>query len=217
MKTRSTWAVAAAALCLAGSAQAALVTLGDGSVLDTETRLVWLEDWGLRSFQSWATQTSWAENLTVAGSSDWHLPTIEQYATLYAGLERDGLTPPSRFADVLPSAYWSSTDDPLSPTGAFWFFADTGLQVSASKDFGGYATAVRIYSPIPEPSSFALTALGLLAAGTGSPSPVSPRRRNARVYDWRALPQLDRSRHGAGQAGRHARRRAALAETRVAV
>ena len=212
MKTRSTWAVAAAALCLAGSAQAALVTLGDGSVLDTETRLVWLEDWGLRSFQSWATQTSWAENLTIAGSGDWHLPTIEQYATLYAGLERDGLTLPSRFADVLPSAYWSSTDDPMSPTGAFWFFADTGLQVSASKDFGGYATAVRIYSPIPEPSSFALTALGLLAAG------LARHRRSGRGAATHASTtactlQLDRSRHGAGQAGRHARRRAALAAT----
>lgn len=165
MNTRSRWAAVWAALCLTGTPHAAVVNLGNGSVLDTETHLIWLETWGLSGLQPWEAQRSWAEELTLAGSSDWHLPSFEQYATLYAWLDMAGGDLTSRFI-VLPSVYWSSTDDPFDPSAALLLYAPTGSQVSSSKALYAHATAVRsALSPVPEPSSFALTALGLLAAG----------------------------------------------------
>jgi len=164
MKMPSKWAAALAALCLAGTTQATVVNRGDGTVLDTDTNLLWLETWNPTGLQTWETQRSWAESLTFAGSSDWHLPTFEQYATIYAWLtfHAGGLS--SAFV-VLPSLYWSSTDDPLDPNSALMFFAPTGAQTFASKVSFAHATAVRSALPVPEPSSFALTGLGLLAAG----------------------------------------------------
>jgi hypothetical protein len=163
MKMPWKWAVAMAALCLAGTTQATVVNRSDGTVLDTDTKLLWLETWNPTGLQTWETQRSWAENLTFAGSSDWHLPTIDQYATLYDWLTLHAGGLPSAFV-VLPSVYWSSTDDPLDPDSAFMFYAPTGLETSTSKIYFAHATAVRSALPVPEPSSFALTALGLLAA-----------------------------------------------------
>ena len=164
MRLQSRWAAAIAALCLAGTTQATVVNRGDGTVLDTDTNLLWLETWNPTGLQTWQTQTSWAEKLTFAGSSEWRLPTIEQYATLYDWLTLHAGGLPSAFV-VLPSVYWSSTDDPLDASSAFMFHAPTGLQTATSKTDFAHATAVRSALPVPEPSSFALTALGLLAAG----------------------------------------------------
>ena len=47
---------AAALLALTGAAQAALVNLGDGTVKDTNTNLIWLQDWNVNGQQNWAAQ-----------------------------------------------------------------------------------------------------------------------------------------------------------------
>ena len=85
MKTLKTWAAAAALLALTGAAQAALVSLGDGTVKDTNTNLIWLQDWNVNGRQNWATQNAWAETGLdgFAGSNDWHLPSLQQYTDLF--------------------------------------------------------------------------------------------------------------------------------------
>ena len=47
VKALKTWVAAAAIVALSGAAQAALVSLGDGTVKDTNTNLIWLQDWNL--------------------------------------------------------------------------------------------------------------------------------------------------------------------------
>jgi hypothetical protein len=83
-------ATAAGLVALAGSAQAALVSLGDGTVKDTNT------------------------NLTFAGSSDWELPEISEYAALFSAYGK--LTTVTAFTNVQSGHCWSDTAYALSAT-----------------------------------------------------------------------------------------------------
>lgn len=47
--------------------EAALVSLSNGTVKDTNTDLIWLQDWNVNDFGSWGTQKAWAEGLDFAG------------------------------------------------------------------------------------------------------------------------------------------------------
>lgn len=66
MFTLKNWAAAAAMVAVAGTAQATLVNLGNGTVKDDVTNLIWLQNWNVNGMQTLATQKSWAENLDFA-------------------------------------------------------------------------------------------------------------------------------------------------------
>ena len=85
MKTLKTWAVAAAMVALSGTAQAALVDLLNGTVTDTNSNLIWLQNWNVNGAQDWATQKAWAKTTLdgFAGSNDWMLSSRSQYADLF--------------------------------------------------------------------------------------------------------------------------------------
>jgi hypothetical protein len=91
-------AAAVALVTLSGTAQASLISQGNGTVLDTATNLIWLQDWNVNGQQDWATQEAWAEHLTFAGSSDWVLPSISDYDTLFS--EVGNLNLVSQFTNV---------------------------------------------------------------------------------------------------------------------
>lgn len=57
-------------LAAGGTAQAALINQGDGTVKDSLTQLVWLQDWNLTGMRNWLAQEVWAKGLSFAGSSD---------------------------------------------------------------------------------------------------------------------------------------------------
>jgi hypothetical protein len=68
---KKTMAVAGVVLGLmAGGAQAALVSNGNGTVADTNTNLIWLQNWNVNGSKDWGVQKSWANNLSFAGSND---------------------------------------------------------------------------------------------------------------------------------------------------
>ena len=46
----------AAMATLTGAAQAVLTDQGNGTVLDTNTNLIWLQDWEVNGRGNWATQ-----------------------------------------------------------------------------------------------------------------------------------------------------------------
>ena len=56
MKTVKTWAAVADMVALTGAAQASLVSLGDGTVKDTTTNLIWLQNWNVNGPQNWVAQ-----------------------------------------------------------------------------------------------------------------------------------------------------------------
>jgi hypothetical protein len=166
MNTWKTW-IAATLLALTATAQASLVSQGDGTVLDTTTDQIWLQDWNVDAQQNWATQMAWAESLSFAGSDDWALPSMGDYATLFA--ETGNLTNVALpFTNVQPDRYWSGTE--FQPGTYAWYTVSTiGGQGSIGEDRLLSAVAVRradVTSSVPEPATVALTlgGLGLLLA-----------------------------------------------------
>ena len=157
-----TWAAAAAMVAMAGTAQATLIDLGNGTVKDDVTNLIWLQNWNVNGFQNWATQKAWAENLSFAGSDAWVLPSIGQYGTLFA--EVGDLTLVLQFTNVQPGLYWSGTE--IGPGINAWLFRpDTGGQGDVGETNRLFAVAVRPgdVAAVPEPQSLALVLLALSA------------------------------------------------------
>lgn len=164
MKTLKTWAAVAAMVALTSTAQAALVNQGNGTVLDTTTNLIWLQDWNGNGDKTWATQIAWAQSLSFAGSSGWVLPSISDYATLFA--EVGDLTVVTEFTNVQPNLYWSGTEDILGVI-AWCFVPDIGFQCTAIERIPMFAVAVRpgdVAAAVPEPQTLALALLALSAA-----------------------------------------------------
>lgn len=163
MKTLKTLAVAAAIVTLTGAAQAALVSLGDGTVKDTNTNLIWLQNWNVNGSMNASTQNAWAEGLDFAGSDAWDLPEISEYralVTAYGDLRQLDV-----FTNVQTGGYWSDTA--FSPTNNYWHStADSILRHTGTQNLR-FAVAVRAAdatAAVPEPQSLALALLALGAA-----------------------------------------------------
>ncbi|MEM6911408.1 MAG: DUF1566 domain-containing protein [Verrucomicrobiota bacterium] len=92
---------------------------GDGTVTDRRTGLIWQQVPPL-AFYSWSEAQSYAENLVLAGESDWRLPTIKELFSLadYNGSSRAGIERPYLDESVF------TIHDPLSVTN--FFPASTG-------------------------------------------------------------------------------------------
>ena len=75
---------------------------GDSVVRDTNTGLMWQ-----KTYKTGSSGTSYCENLTYAGYSDWRLPNINELASL---LNYDKSEPPySDFPGMPSHTFWSST------------------------------------------------------------------------------------------------------------
>lgn len=163
----------------ASSAHAALVSLGNGTVKDTDTNLIWLQDWNLNGQKDWDTQKAWAEGLNFAGSTDWKLPEISEYRALISNY--GALTAVSDFTNVQFNTYWSGTEHTAGVVAwGFYTFFNLGFVNLHHGQF--YAVAVRpadaAASPgadVPEPQSLALALLALGATA------LTTRRRATRL------------------------------------
>jgi hypothetical protein len=162
MKKLKAWAVAATMVALTGAAQAALVAQGNGTVLDTTTNLIWLQDWHSIGYGTWATQKAWAETTLdgFAGSNDWRLPEISEYVDLYNAygdhVSASNTTP---FINAQPANYWSGTE--VAPgVSAKWYRSDYGAQGVDGESSQYFTVAVRNAS-VPEPQTLALALLAL--------------------------------------------------------
>ena len=161
MKTLKTWVAAATMLAFAGTAQAALINQGNGTVKDTNTNLIWLQDWDVNGLTNWSTQKAWAEGLDFAGSTDWELPEISEYGVLFAAYGNLTLEP--QFSNVRSGHYWSGTEFP-GGNGVWYFFPDSGSQDGANARNRFFAVAVRpgdVTASVPEPQTLALALLAL--------------------------------------------------------
>ena len=81
---------------------------GDGTVSDQTTRLMWQkEDDGKR--KNWFEAEKFAETLSLAGHSDWRVPTLEELASLWETAGSNNATRTTCFPGTAPFGYWSST------------------------------------------------------------------------------------------------------------
>ncbi len=99
------------------------LVLGGAAVLDHETGLVWEKTPSLPPV-NWYLAVYDCALLTVGNRQGWHLPTIEQLASL---LEGSVLPEGNPFTGVQSAGYWSATTSPLG--------ADQALGVSFQGGF----------------------------------------------------------------------------------
>lgn len=175
-----TMAATVALTAAMGLAQASLVLQSNGQeVLDTETNLLWLYDWGLFSGNGtyWDGTRVWAASLTVGGAAagDWRLPKIGEFQALWADPSVGGTLAglQSHFTGVEDSYYWSSSLQSQGDIYSYYssFFAGNG----GVRDFFDLAplqaVAVREFQEaqaVPEPPTLLMAlAGGLLALRMG--------------------------------------------------
>ncbi len=140
--------------------------MGNGTVRDNDTGLIWLKDANAFGYQTWYDATGTAPNViadfnagtgysaaeyTAGTYTDWRLPTIEEFEALVdtayndpalSNAAGDGKwSAGDAFIGVQSTIYWSSTE---SGSNTAWFVVmNDGYVLYNSKDFSYYIWPVR--------------------------------------------------------------------------
>ena len=154
-------------LGLSVNLEATLVDNGDGTINDTNTGLMWLQDANYYGeTMNWYDAMSTIDNFVFAGFSDWRLPVSDicvgkdcvdsEMSNLFY-VEGVTSVSPGLFIDVRPYMYWSSTqcDDEASR-----YSFKHGTQGCSGTSSKRYAWAVRDTTVAPEPISSILFIVG---------------------------------------------------------
>jgi len=115
--------------------------LGNGIVRDNVTGLEWQKT-ANKGF-SWQNAITYCENLTLAGKTDWRLPTIKELSTIVDSSVTGPAINTSYFANTLSSEYWSSTTYAIDTTYAWSLDFNYGSSVTSLKGEGNLVRAVR--------------------------------------------------------------------------
>ena len=85
-----------------------MVDNGNGTVTDEATGLMWQQEttW----LMTWAHDLSYCEKLSLAGYTDWRLPTIKELNSLIDDTEDGQMIDKTYFPRIVRSDYWSSTE-----------------------------------------------------------------------------------------------------------
>ncbi len=124
-----------------------LIINGDGTVTDPDTGLLWQEDTAPDTY-TWQEALEYAENLTLAGYSDWRLPNRNELQSLVDYSRFNPAIKPALAGKTYSSGYWSSTTNPANTVYAWSVrFASGGVTNteigSKSQFFTPHVRAVR--------------------------------------------------------------------------
>ena len=115
---------------------------GDGTIKDHVTGLIW-QQIPFSDTLTWEQALGYAENLVLAGQSDWRLPNIKELQSLNDENLFNPSVNPAFFSTIGVKKYWSSTTLP-NQTGQAWYL-DTrfGITTYRLKTQKNYLLAVR--------------------------------------------------------------------------
>ena len=118
--------------------------LGGAAVLDKETGLVW-EKSPSTSTYTWISAINYCANLNVGGRKGWHLPTVEQLASLVDNSVSGSPKLPTGhpFLNVQSGTYWSASTSASGATNAWYVYFSNGDVFNSNKTYGLYAWCVR--------------------------------------------------------------------------
>jgi len=115
---------------------------GDGTITDNLTQLIWQKVPNTNAL-TWENALTYAENLSLGGTSDWRLPNIKELQSLNNELA----TNPSVFAPYFNSLgvhfFWSSTSLPNQTTKAWYWSTQYGITTYDVKTNPNYVICVR--------------------------------------------------------------------------
>jgi hypothetical protein len=83
------------------------------------------------------------KSLTLAGHSDWDLPTIDELQLLIDRSRHEPAIDTAFFQDIRDDWYWSSTPAAWSASSAWFVNFYGGLVLNFHRYYGGFALAVR--------------------------------------------------------------------------
>jgi hypothetical protein len=155
------------------SSNAQVVPRGDGTFEDVANGLIWTNgNISAGTFKTFSEASSWAAGLTFADITSWQLPTRDQFALLYTtqGSNQSGgmiRTPLS----IGSNYYWTRDvgvlPAPNSAVPAHYAFAPNAYPISSA--FKVFADTIAMdfwaVSAVPEPTTFILTAIGVVGLG----------------------------------------------------
>lgn len=122
--------------------QSRLTKNGDGTVTDHLTGLIW-EQIPNPNSNVWEQALIYAENLSIAGKTDWRLPNIKELQSLsdykIGSPSIDNLF----FTTILPNKYWSSTSLPNLTSKAWYLSTQFGITTYDDKTNTNYFICVR--------------------------------------------------------------------------
>jgi hypothetical protein len=124
-----------------------LIANGNGTVTDTSTGLMWQQATAPGKY-TWQGALAYCENLTLAGHSDWRLPTwkellsIADHTRYEPSIDTTAFPGTVYFHFVIDSYYWTSTTSPNSSLAVTVDFV-VGEVGSTNKSGGYYVRAVR--------------------------------------------------------------------------
>ncbi len=139
-------------LSFAKISYAELIDNGDGTVSDTGTGLMWLQDVDSLGQMTQPAAKATVADLVFATYDDWRLPEIDELQDLYASLIATGQFNSAPFINLEIDGYsdwfWSNTASApvcwwFCMDGAYYFEFDSGMQNSASVFYYFGTLAVR--------------------------------------------------------------------------
>jgi len=118
---------------------------GDGTITDNLTGLMWTKNANLTGgTTNWQQALDYANNLTLAGHSDWRLPNRKELHSLQDFSRYNTALPAGHpFTNVRASYYWSSTAYTLEPVYAWFVDMWNGYVHYGSKSSFVYVWPVR--------------------------------------------------------------------------
>ena len=93
---------------------------GDGTITDNVTNLIWQKAPNTTTY-TWEQAISYAENLALAGSSDWRLPNIKELVSINDETTNAPSINTAYFPTIVSARYWSSTTQFAPGATSAWF------------------------------------------------------------------------------------------------
>lgn len=160
-----------------------LVNNGDGTVTDTNTGLMWQKR-GSGEYMDWENAIIYAENLTLAGHSDWRLPDQKELSSIATiNLYSPAIdTKVFDLESVGVDGYWSGTtyvphtDSEFYLNGWLVSFVDYGQAGRIDKSNGAYVRCVRQSGLTPSSNSIQFVQNSFTAVESDGSASITLRR-----------------------------------------
>jgi hypothetical protein len=116
---------------------------GDGTVTDNVTGFMWQQAVPSATYQ-WANAVAYCPKLTLAGHSDWRLPSVIELASIVDLGQSSPSINGTYFPSTPASCFWSASPEASSPYGAWAVCFDYGSsEDGGNRSYWNYVRCVR--------------------------------------------------------------------------